>query len=132
VRFIGPGRRWGGGEAAGDGGGLLLIGFEGVKGGKGDGRRQFSWGSEGSMTALRFGSSRVEEGGSQWRTHGGAAGGAVVPMEAGGGSQRTGPKGRAEPAGFGGSEGEIKMGRVTKWAESQGGCSINSFYFFEF
>jgi hypothetical protein len=26
VRFIGPGRRWGGGEAAGGGGVLLLVG----------------------------------------------------------------------------------------------------------
>jgi hypothetical protein len=33
-----------------------------------------------------------------------------------------GPKGRAERVGFGGSEGETKMGRATKWAESQGGC----------
>jgi hypothetical protein len=64
VCFIGPGRRWGGGEAGGDGGGLLLVGFEGVKGGKGDRRRQFSGGSEGSMTALQFDSSCVEEGGS--------------------------------------------------------------------
>jgi hypothetical protein len=32
------------------------------------GQRRFSGGSEGGMTALRFGSSRVEEGGSQWRT----------------------------------------------------------------
>jgi hypothetical protein len=31
VRFIGPGRRWGGGEATGSGGVLLLVGFEGVK-----------------------------------------------------------------------------------------------------
>jgi hypothetical protein len=37
VRFIGSGRRWGGGEAAGGGGVLLLVGFEGVKGGRGDG-----------------------------------------------------------------------------------------------
>jgi hypothetical protein len=44
---------------------------------------------------------------------------------------RTGPKGRAERAGFGGSEGETKMGRATKWAESQGGCSINSFFNFK-
>jgi hypothetical protein len=28
VRFIGPGRRWGGGDAAGGGGVLLLVGFE--------------------------------------------------------------------------------------------------------
>jgi hypothetical protein len=45
---------------------------------------------------------------------------------------RTGLKGRAERASFGGSEGETKMGRATKWVESQGGCSINSFFFFEF
>jgi hypothetical protein len=37
VRFIGPGRLWGGGVAASGGGVLLLIGFEGVKGGTGDG-----------------------------------------------------------------------------------------------
>jgi hypothetical protein len=61
---------------------------------------------------------------------GGVAGGVAVAMEVGGGSQRTGPKDRAERAGFSGSEGETKMGRATKWAESQGGCSIN--YFFEF
>jgi hypothetical protein len=41
---------------------------------------------------------------------------------------RTGPKGRAEQAGFGGSEGETKMGRAMKWVESQGGCSINYFF----
>jgi hypothetical protein len=41
---------------------------------------------------------------------------------------RTRPKGRAERAGFDGSEGETKMGRVTKRAESQGRCSINSFF----
>jgi hypothetical protein len=32
------------------------------------GRRRFSGGSEGVMTALRFGSSRTEEGGSRQRT----------------------------------------------------------------
>jgi hypothetical protein len=37
VRFIGPGRRWGGGEAADGSGVLLLISFKGVKGGRGDG-----------------------------------------------------------------------------------------------
>jgi hypothetical protein len=37
VRFIGPRRRWGRGEAAGGSGVLLLISFEGVKGGRGDG-----------------------------------------------------------------------------------------------
>jgi hypothetical protein len=31
---------------------------------------------------------------------------------------RTGSKGRVEQAGFIGSEGEMKMGRATKWAES--------------
>jgi hypothetical protein len=44
VHFIGPGRRWGGGEAAGDGGVLLLVGFEGVKGGRGDGTTPIQWG----------------------------------------------------------------------------------------
>jgi hypothetical protein len=39
------------------------------------------------------------------------------------------PKGRAEWVSFGGSEGEMKMGRAMKWAESQGGCSINSLFF---
>jgi hypothetical protein len=38
---------------------------------------------------------------------------------------RTGPKGRVERAGFDGSEDEMKMCPVTKWAESQGGFSIN-------
>jgi hypothetical protein len=62
--------------------------------------------------------------------HDGTARGAAVPMEAGGGSRRAGPNGRVEWAGFSGSEGEMKMGRATKWAESQGGCSINSFFEF--
>jgi hypothetical protein len=31
AHFIGPMRRWGGGEVAGGGGVLILIGFEGVK-----------------------------------------------------------------------------------------------------
>jgi hypothetical protein len=39
VRFIGPERRWGGGEAAGNGGV-----FEGVKGGRGDGMALIQWG----------------------------------------------------------------------------------------
>jgi hypothetical protein len=43
---------------------------------------------------------------------------------------RTRPKGRVERAGFGGSEGETKMGRAMKWVESQGGCNIISFLFF--
>jgi hypothetical protein len=44
VRFIGSGRRWGGGEAASGGGVLLLIGFEGVKRGRGDGMTLIQWG----------------------------------------------------------------------------------------
>jgi hypothetical protein len=36
VHFIGSGRQWGGGEVTGGGGVLLLVGFEGVKGGRGD------------------------------------------------------------------------------------------------
>jgi hypothetical protein len=68
VHFIGLGRRWGGGEAAGEGGVLLLVGFEGVKGGRGDGTAPIQWGSESVVTVLWFGSSRVEEGGSQQHT----------------------------------------------------------------
>jgi hypothetical protein len=50
-----------------------------LKGEEETGRRHFSGGSEGGMTALRFGSSRAEEGGSrrhmaQW--HGRRGGGA--------------------------------------------------------
>jgi hypothetical protein len=42
--FIGPGWRWGEGEAAGGDGVLLLIGFKGVKGGREDGMTQIQWG----------------------------------------------------------------------------------------
>jgi hypothetical protein len=130
VHFIGLGRQWGGGEAADGGGVLLLVGFEGVKGGKGDRMAPIQWGSECGMMALWFGSSCMEEVAVGGARHGGAAGGAAVPMEAGGWSRCTRPKGQVEWAGFGGSEGETKMGRAMKWAKSQGGCSINSFYFF--
>jgi hypothetical protein len=44
VHFIGPGRRWGGGEVADNGDILLLIGFEGVKGGRGDRMAPIQWG----------------------------------------------------------------------------------------
>jgi hypothetical protein len=44
VRFIGPGRRWGGGEAARGGGVLLLVGFEYVKEGRGNGTALIQWG----------------------------------------------------------------------------------------
>jgi hypothetical protein len=44
VRFIGPGKRWGGGEAADGSGVLLLVSFEGVKGGRGDGTALIQWG----------------------------------------------------------------------------------------
>jgi hypothetical protein len=52
--------------------------------------------------------------------HDSVAKGAVVLMKAGGGS-------RWKPEL--GTDGETKMCRVTKWAESQGGCSINSAFF---
>jgi hypothetical protein len=68
VHFIGLGRWWGGGEVASGGGVLLLVGFKGVKGGRGDGAAPIQWGSEGSMMALWFGSSCTEEGSSRWRT----------------------------------------------------------------
>jgi hypothetical protein len=77
VRFIGLGRQWGGGEPA-SGGGVLLIDFEGVKGGRGDGT-------------------------------------ALIQPEVGADVSR-----RREP-----------MER-RKWAESQGDCSINSFFFLNF
>jgi hypothetical protein len=44
MNFIGSGRRWGGGEAADSGGVLLLIGFEEVKGRRGDGTAPIQWG----------------------------------------------------------------------------------------
>jgi hypothetical protein len=56
------------------------------------GRHRFSGGSEGGMTMLRFGSSRMEEGGSRRRTawwHGWRGGGAD-------GSQRWEPMYRAK------------------------------------
>jgi hypothetical protein len=46
-------------------------------------------------------------------------------MEARGGSRRTGPNGRVERVGFGGSEGEMKMGRAMKWAESHSNQGLN-------
>jgi hypothetical protein len=66
VCFIGSGRRWGRDEEAGGSGVLIRVDFEGVKGGTG--RRRFSGGSEGGMTALQCGSSREEEGSSRQRT----------------------------------------------------------------
>jgi hypothetical protein len=66
-----------------------------LKGGEETGWRRFSRGSEGGMTALQFGSSRVEDDGSRWRMprrhsrRGGGADGSQSwePMEAGGGSR---------------------------------------------
>jgi hypothetical protein len=42
--FYRAGEAWGGGEVAGGGGVLLLVGFEGVKGGGGDGTAPIQWG----------------------------------------------------------------------------------------
>jgi hypothetical protein len=44
MHFIGPGRRWRGGEEAGSGGVLIPVGFEGVKGGRGDEMASIQWG----------------------------------------------------------------------------------------
>jgi hypothetical protein len=44
VHFIGPGKRWSGGEEAGGGGVLIPISFEGVKGGRGDETALIQWG----------------------------------------------------------------------------------------
>jgi hypothetical protein len=74
------------------------------------GQCRFSGGREGGMTALRFGSSCTEEGGNRQctaRWHSWRGGGAD-------GSQRWEPMERR------------------KWAESQGGCSMNSFFFLNF
>jgi hypothetical protein len=60
VHFIRPGRRWRGGEEAGGGGVLIPIGLERVKARRGDGMALIRGGSEGSMTTLRFGSSRAK------------------------------------------------------------------------
>jgi hypothetical protein len=44
VHFIGLGRQWRGVEEASGGGVLIPIGFEGVKGGRGDGMVPIQWG----------------------------------------------------------------------------------------
>jgi hypothetical protein len=44
VHFIGPAVRWGGGEEAGGGGVLIPVGFDGVKGRRGDGTALIQWG----------------------------------------------------------------------------------------
>jgi hypothetical protein len=44
ARFIGPGRQWGGREAADGGGVLILVGFERVKGEEEAGRCRFGGG----------------------------------------------------------------------------------------
>jgi hypothetical protein len=44
--FIGLGRRWGGGEAVGHGGVLIVVGFEGVKGEEEMGWHYFSGGAK--------------------------------------------------------------------------------------
>jgi hypothetical protein len=46
AHFIGLGRQWGGGEAAGGSGVLIPIGFEGVKGEEETGRHCFSGGEK--------------------------------------------------------------------------------------
>jgi hypothetical protein len=80
-----------------------------LKGEEETGRRRFSGGSEGGMTALQFGSSRTEEGGSRQRTArrrdrtGSGADGSRrwEPMETGGGSRwrvENGPKAKEAAA----------------------------------
>jgi hypothetical protein len=63
VRFIGPRRRWGGGEVVDGGGVLLLNGFKGVKGGEEMGRRHLDGRNEEGGAPVWFGYSRVEESG---------------------------------------------------------------------
>jgi hypothetical protein len=57
--FIGPGRRWGGGETAGGSGLLIPVGFKGVKGGEETGRRRLHGELEGDDPTLRFDFTRV-------------------------------------------------------------------------
>jgi hypothetical protein len=95
VRFIGPGRRGEEGRRPAAVVFYSLLVSKELKGEEETGRHQFSGGSEGGMTALRFGSSRAEEGSSRWRTarrhsrRGGGADGSQSwePMEVGGGSR---------------------------------------------
>jgi hypothetical protein len=86
-----------------------------LKGEEEMGRDRFSGGSEGGMTALWFGSSRVEEGGSQRHTarqsgrRGSGADGSQrwEPMQVGGGSRRPGgPYWAKRPSGAGRFRGE--------------------------
>jgi hypothetical protein len=81
-----------------------------LKGEEETGRRRLDRGNEEGGAPVWFGYSHAEEGDD-----------ALVCCIR--------PKGRAEWVSFGGSEGEMKMGRAMKWAESQGGCSINSLFF---
>jgi hypothetical protein len=86
ARFIGPGRQWGGGEAAGSGGVLIPVGFEGVKGKEETGRRRLDGELEGGNPTLRFDFTRVREGGTwrrkvRWRTRRGDGGSGVRRWE---------------------------------------------------
>jgi hypothetical protein len=76
-RFIGPGRQWGGGEAAGSGGVLIPVSFEGVKGEEEMGRCRLDGELEGDNPTLRFDFTRVREGGT-WRGIGRGGGGSSV------------------------------------------------------
>jgi hypothetical protein len=98
VHFIGPRRRWGGGEEASGGGVLIPVGFEGVKGGRGDGTAPIQWGKR-----MRH------DGASVWL------------FARGGGWQLAAHSTTAQPEGRQcrwkpevGADGEMKMGRVTK------------------
>jgi hypothetical protein len=64
--FIGPGRRWGGGEAAGSSGVLILIGFKGVKGEEETGQHRIDGDLEGDDLTLLFNFTLVWEGDRRW------------------------------------------------------------------
>jgi hypothetical protein len=64
--FIGPRRRWGGGEAAGSSGVLILISFKGVKGEEETGKRRIDGELEGDDLTLLFNFTLVWEGDRRW------------------------------------------------------------------
>jgi hypothetical protein len=62
AHFIGPGRRWGGGEVANGSGVLIPIGFGGVKGEEETGRHCLDGKLEGHNPTLWFDFTWVREG----------------------------------------------------------------------
>jgi hypothetical protein len=120
ARFIGPGRRWGGGEAVGSGGVLIPIGFEGVKGEEEMGRRRIDGELEGDDPTLWFDFTQVREGHRHrhmaWRR--GPKGG----EGAAGNSQRWETSGENWPSGLRRLVGQMGLCEAFGTGE-EGGCS---------